>query len=75
MLTIAVSKASLLFPMFAIACSMCLFKPMVGEYGRVVAHLRVQYPGITAKAIAAVPWRYFRRLMRQVCPAPLLISK
>ena len=73
LLTIAVSKVSLLFPVFAVACSMCLFKPMKGEYGRVLAHLKYERPGISAAEISAVSWHYFRKLMRQVCPAPLII--
>ena len=75
LLQVVSSKMSVLFPIFAIACAMCLFKPMKGEYNRVLEHVRYQYPGITAAKIAAIPWRYFRRMMRMVCPSPLIIMR
>ena len=75
LLTMVAVKTCALFPSFAIACSMCLFKPMRGEYMRVVRHLRSTYSGITPKEISAKPWRYFRRMMRQVCPPPLVIMR
>jgi hypothetical protein len=75
LLTMVAAKTCALFPSFAIACAMCLFKPMRGEYMRVVRHLRFTYPGITAKEISAKPWRYFRGMMRQVCPPPLVIMR
>ena len=44
---IVATKACALFSVFATASSMCLFKPMPGEYRRVVDHVRKMRPGIT----------------------------
>ena len=52
---------------------MCLFKPMPGEYRRVVDHVRKMRPGITNQEISKLPWRYFRRMMRFICPSPFII--
>ena len=72
-LMIVATKACALFSVFATASSMCVFKPMPGEYRRVVDHVRKMRPGITNQEISKLPWRYFRRMMRFICPSPFII--
>ena len=78
LLTIAVSKASPLFAVFAVACAMCVYKPMTGEYKRVVDHKQALFRKkhgrkMTALEVAKIPFKYLRSMMRQMCPPPLTI--
>ena len=68
------SKTCALFGVFAIACSMCLFKPVAEDYGKVISHIKYMCPDITDEQIPQrFQWRYFRRRVRQICPDPMSI--
>jgi hypothetical protein len=72
-LGMVVTKTSVLFPIFTIAIAMCVFKPMPGEYARVVQHMLYVQPTLTMEVIARRPWQYFRKRMRMICPDPMVI--
>ena len=72
-LGMVVTKTSVLFPIFTIAIAMCVFKPMPGEYARVVHHMKYVEPELTMEVIARRPWWYFRKRMRMICPDPMVI--
>jgi hypothetical protein len=74
---LAETKTSPLFPAFAVTVAMAALKPMAGEYAAAVKHLEHRVPRLRDESnrwkLSRVPWKYFRRRMRYVCPDPLTI--
>jgi hypothetical protein len=72
---IATHKSNALFGIFTVVLAMCIFKPMPGEYARVLECAKKRWPQLRAdpSKISTIPWRFFRKHMRYVCPDPVTI--